>query len=451
MNKNYFNRKKRQFRYLSAFINKLIMTHQWDRLNKRYQNSLIARLNSLFTDLYRYFSRIELKKILAGAAIFIGLPLISQAQSFAPPQQNPFGLAPDSVYAARPAFADIDNDGDFDLFTGVYEYDTPFYIQFRENTGTIISPNFAAPQDNPFGLVLPAAMIAFPDLADLDNDGDADLLLGVTLVDSYFPQFQYFENTGTPSEPAFAAAEINPFGLSGGFGFDVPKFADIDHDGDLDLFAGEYGGNLKFFENTGTPAEPDFAASVQNPFGFTAAYQIASPAFSDIDHDGDLDLFVGEYYGNFQYYRNSGTAEEPAFTAPLENPFGLVATYEFNFPAIADLDDDGDDDILSGEYYGMFQYFQNTETNIGIGENIKEGLLKIYPNPASDEVFIQLPEDISKKAVEVSVMDLNGRIVKTSLLNPDDHRLATNDLLPGLYFVRILKDESVYTGKLMIR
>jgi hypothetical protein len=447
----YFNRKKRQFGYLSSHINKLIKTHQWERLDNHYRTYLISRLNHLFRQLCNYFTQIELKKILAGAAIFIGLPLASQSQSFALPVQNPFGLNPDSVYVARPALADIDNDGDYDLFAGVYEPYIPAYIHFNENIGTINSPNFDGPQDNPFGLVLPSAMVVFPDLADLDNDGDLDLLLGVTLEESYFPQFQYYENTGTPTEPAFAAAEINPFGLIGGFGFAVPKFADIDNDGDLDLFSGEYGGNLKFYENTGTPAEPDFAAPVQNPFGITAAYQIAAPAFSDMDQDGDLDLLVGEYYGNFQYYRNSGTVQVPAFAPPLENPFGLIATYEFNMPAIADLDDDGDDDILVGEYYGMFQYFQNTDTTIGIHENLTEGLLRIYPNPATNEVFIQLPEDISTKDVEASVIDLNGRILKTSVLNPDDQRLRTNDLPPGIYFVRIVRDGLIYTGKLVIR
>jgi hypothetical protein len=451
MKRNYFNRKKRQFRRLSEYINRLIATHEWERKSIGYKTALIARLNFLFRQVCQYFSRPELRKILAAAAIFIGLPMISNSQSFAPPQLNPFGLTPDSVYAARPAFADIDNDADLDLFTGVYEYDSIATIRFYKNTGTPDSPNFEPPVENPFGIVLSSGIIAFPAFADIDNDEDPDLFLCVNNEDNYFLQFLFYENTGTPAEPQFAAAEINPFGLNGGFGFAIPEFADIDNDGDLDLFTGEYNGIIKFYENTGNASEPDFAVPVQNPFGITSVYNIASPAFSDIDHDGDLDLFAGEYYGNFQYFRNSGTIEEPAFATPIENPFGLVSTYNFNFPAIADLDDDGDADILVGEYYGMFQYFTNTEINIGITENSGEDVFDLFPNPAKDQVFIRIKDRMPGQFAEVSIADLNGRIVKSSILNPNDQRLTTNDLQPGVYFVKVAEGEKVFTKKLIIR
>jgi hypothetical protein len=429
----------------------LIITNEWESLGDETRNSLVAKLNSLYKQVCQYFSRWELKKILAAAAIFIGIPLVSHAQSFAPPQMNPFGLNPDTVYVSKPVFADIDNDADLDLFTGVYNYGSSAYIQFYKNTGSPDVPIFDPAVQNPFGIVLPFGMVAFPAFADLDNDEDQDLLTGVTIEDNYFPQFLYYENTGSAAEPSFAAAVINPFGLTGGFGFAIPEFVDIDNDGDLDLFSGEYGGNVKFYENTGSATEPDFAASQQNPFGITPAYNIASPAFSDIDHDGDFDLFLGEYYGNFQYFRNSGTVEVPSFAPPIENPFGLVPTYYFNFPAIADLDDDGDDDIIVGEYYGMFQYFKNTEINIGIGENQAEADFELYPNPATDGVFISFSDEFEGGTADLSVVDLNGRIVKSSILNSNDQELMTNDLKPGIYFVRIIRGDKIFTRKLMIR
>jgi len=451
MKRNYFNRKKRQFSNLSAYINKLIATHEWEQLADENRKGFIVRLNALYRQVGQYFSRWELKKILAAAAIFIGIPFVSQSQSFDPPQMNPFGLAPDSTYISRPVFADIDNDADLDLFTGVYIYDGSASIQFYKNTGSADSPIFDPAAQNPFGIVFPFGIIAFPAFADLDNDGDQDLLTGVTIENNYFPQFLYYENTGSPTEPAFAAAEINPFGLTGGFGFTIPEFVDIDHDGDLDLFAGEYGGNVKYFENTGSATEPDFATPQQNPFGITPSEDLAAPAFSDIDHDGDFDLFLGEYYGNFQYFRNSGTIEVPSFAPPIANPFGLVPTYQFNFPAIADLDDDGDDDIIVGEYYGMFQYFKNTEINIGIGENPAEADFELFPNPATDVVFISFRDEPKGGTVDISVIDLNGRIVKSAILNTNDQELMTNDMKPGIYFVRIIRDDKIFTRKLVIR
>jgi len=449
MKTRIFTRQKRHFRHLAKHINQLIASGEWIKLSSMAQKKMIAKLNALYNQVRFYFSHLELKKVLAAAAVFIGFPLVSQAQSFAPPVQNPFGLVADTTYVAAPAFADIDNDGDQDLFSGNWE-EFSYKVQFFENTGTPVTPQFAAAQDNPFGITLPGIYLAFPVLADIDEDGDLDLFLGGAVVE-YQGGVQFFENTGTATAPAFATPAANPFGLSSTYMFAIPEFADIDDDGDLDMFAGEGYGNFQFFENTGTPSAPDFAAPVQNPFGLTAAYNIGTPRFADIDHDGDLDLFVGEYYGNFIYFENTGNAETPAFASPVTNPFGLSPTYNYNFPAIADLDNDGDMDILSGEYYGMFQYFKNTEFNIGLTEIDGKDFFSLYPNPAREWVNIELKNNITAHPAELAIVDLKGKVIKRALLTTKDLRLKTDDLLPCVYFVRIMDKEKVYTQKLIIR
>jgi hypothetical protein len=451
MDTNLFNRKKRNFKALAGRVNQLILSGEWIRLSASTRNRIILKLNSLYRQLCSYFTQRELKKILAAAAIFIGFPLAMQAQSFAPPLLNPFWLVPDSVSLASPKFADIDNDEDFDLFTGNYGG----FMQYYENTGTPAVPAFALPQQNPFGIVTPVDNyhIAFPAFADIDHDGDLDLFIGGIAGDEpgYADLLQYYENTGTDVAPAFAAPQTNPFGLEPGYMFAMPAFADIDSDGDLDLFTGEGYGAFKFFENTGTVAEPEFAVPVQNPFGLTSVNSFGSPAFADTDHDGDLDLFVGEYYGNMQYFENTGTETSPAFAARVTNPFGLVQTNYYNFPAIADLDNDGDEDIMIGEYYGSLQYFKNTEFNTGIGENPGEEFFSLYPNPATDMVTIKLIDKNTGKPMQVSITDLNGRVVKTDIMKTDDLKLKTDDLAPGVYFVRVVLEENVFTRKLVVR
>jgi hypothetical protein len=395
-----------------------------------------------------YFSQTELNKILAAAAIFIGFPLASQSQSFAPPQLNPFGLEPDSVTIASPLFADIDNDEDLDIFSGNYGGD----MQFYENTGTVTAPQFALPQQNPFGINPPDTYIAFPAFADIDHDGDLDLFIGEVYYErEYGANFQFFENTGTATAPAFAAAQENPFGLTPAYLFAMPEFADIDNDGDLDLFVGEGYGDMKFYENTGVDTLANFAAPLQNPFGITPADTFGSPALVDIDHDGDLDLFVGEYYGDMLYFENTGSANSPVFAPLITNPFGLVPTNDYNLPAFADLDDDGDEDLLVGEYYGSFQYFQNTEINIGIKENQGEEFFSLYPNPAKDMVYITLTGGNDGHSLEVIILDLNGRVVKNAQIKTDNLNLTTDDLAPGIYFVRLGRDDKAFTRKLIIR
>jgi hypothetical protein len=450
MSTKAFNRKKRELRLLASRVNQLILSGEWIKLSAASRHRFIIRLNLLSKQLSAYLSYTELKKILAAAAIFIGFPLVANSQSFAPPLKNPFWLTTDSVSLASPKLADIDNDGDFDLFEGKYGG----FIQFFENIGTSVNPVFGPAQQNPFGIVTPNSeyYISFPAFADLDNDGDLDLLIGGIYGAQYnVADFKYYENTGTGSSPAFAAPQTNPFGIEPGFMFAVPEFADIDNDGDLDLFTCEGYGNFKFRENTGSAAEPEFAAPVTNPFGLTAAYNLGSPAFADIDHDGDLDLFSGQLYGEMIFFENTGTKTTPAFAPVQTNPFGLVPTNYYNFPAIADLDEDGDVDILVGEYYSVLQYFRNTEFNTGVPENGENTIFSLYPNPASTEVFVNIPENIKSNRLNYNVLDQTGRVVLDGELTSPDNKIVVNNLVPGVYFIMFLNDEKPVTRKLIVQ
>jgi len=157
------------------------------------------------------------------------------------------------------------------------------------------NPVFNAPLTNPFGLTNVGSYTKST-LVDIDHDGDLDVFVGDNSGNSY-----YLQNTGTATNPAFAAAVTNPFGLSDIGYSSVPTFADIDNDGDQDAFVGDSDGIVRFFQNTGTDSAPAFAANVSNPFGLTDIGDAATPDFADIDHDGDLDAFVGAFDGIVRY------------------------------------------------------------------------------------------------------------------------------------------------------
>ncbi|WP_442948318.1 Ig-like domain-containing protein [Nostoc sp.] len=234
------------------------------------------------------------------------------------------------------------------------------------------TPNFDAPIANPFGLrniqgLTPPlnAYAADPVFVDIDNDGDLDAFIGSDINNDSGSRTFYFQNTGTASAPSFAAPLTNPFGLGFSRGYNSPEFADIDGDGDFDAFIGDSDGNTLFFRNTGTAAAPTFTAAT-SPFGDVGAY--SKPTFADIDGDGDLDAFIGEEYGNTRYFQNTGTRTAPSFAAPVTNPFGLndVNPAPFTFdnasPTFADVDGDGDLDAFVGAFNGNTFFFQNTGT-----------------------------------------------------------------------------------------
>ena len=139
--------------------------------------------------------------------------------------------------------------------------------------------------------------------------------------------------------------------------YSTPVFGDLDGDGDLDMVAGEDDGTLNYFENTGTATAAVFAAPVA--IGSDVGLY-STPAFGDLDGDGDLDMIVGERFGTQQYFQNTGTATAPVFTTP---PVAIGSDVDaYSAPALGDLDGDGDLDMVVGEDDGVLNYFENTGT-----------------------------------------------------------------------------------------
>lgn len=226
---------------------------------------------------------------------------------------NSFGLRNVGSFASS-TLIDIDGDRDLDVFVGKGDGNTAFF----RNTGTVNSPIFAAPSTNPFGLSDVGAL-ASPTFVDIDGDKDLDAFIG----DGYFGgNTLFFRNTGTASNPVFAAPAINPFGLVGLGYYASPIFADIDGDGDLDALLGEGSGNTVFQRNIGSKSTPIFAAASFNSLGLIDVGYSAEPTFVDIDGDGDQDAFIGNGSGDVMFFRNTGTANNPFFATP--SPIHLI-------------------------------------------------------------------------------------------------------------------------------
>lgn len=133
--------------------------------------------------------------------------------------------------------------------------------------------------------------------------------------------------------PKFTLIPFSSSGLSN-VGFSAcPAVVDIDSDGDLDAFVGNFNGDTLSFRNTGTISNPIFTTVVTNPFGLSNVGYYANPSFVDIDGDGDFDVFISSTYvgdsyfngrgGDTLFFENIGTVNNPVFTAYEPNPFGL--------------------------------------------------------------------------------------------------------------------------------
>jgi hypothetical protein len=248
-------------------------------------------------------------------------------------------------------FVDIDNDGDQD-FVAMFEYGEPLLIK---NTGTVTLPLFS-PQtgtNSPFvGEEWADLRWPSPDFADLNNDGLKDLVISVGEDDVTYLLY----NSGTASAPRFAT----PISLNEEAGI---SFADFDGDGDMDMIAADNDNNeIQFFENTGTAAKASYelTSSCANPFNNIYQDWIV-PASLDLDGDGDIDVVVGTNDDGLLYIENTGSETSPNFslTSGSENDFASIGGYDLA-PAFADLDNDADQDLVMGDKYGdLFYYINN--------------------------------------------------------------------------------------------
>lgn len=405
-------------------------------------DELIYKIKTLLSQLKNVVSARNLRTILGSAAVLFGLAFAKPAEA----QQ--FGTPLENPYGLSNVYvygfpAVGDLDDDGDYDLLVGEMYGTF--KYFENTGSATNPQFGTPQSNPFN-ISNAYFLASPDLVDIDGDGDLDLFVG-----EYYGNIQYYQNTGSATSPAFANPVQNPFNLAATTDWALIEFGDLDNDGDYDLMVTEYYGNLIYFENTGSATNPSFASPQTNPFGISLDEYALEPTLADFDHDGDLDLLVGSYdygvnyEGAFFYLENTGSKTNPQFGTMQANPFGLSSGYYLVFPEAVDMDGDGDFDIIAGQYayYSYQNSFIYFENTDPTTSIIEEEDVNLNIYPNPGSDYINIEMDAQINRVEI--IDITGKVVR--VIESDINRINISDLSTGLYSLKIQIDDSIIIRK----
>jgi len=367
--------------------------------------------------------------------------------------------------AFTPSIGDINNDGTMNIVSGLsgdgslYAYDVD---------GNVLS---GFPQMATDGKLSYQSVI----LADIDGDDHLEII-GSRHGDG--AEYYAVKSDGTYADGWPVAAA--------GWTYSPPSVADTDGDGQYEIFMGN--------PNTDGSDDPQpmdvlfgFAPDGSDLDNFPISKLGGNEGvitIADINNDGVTDIIftsntftIEDGKGFIHAFAMDGSGQLEGF--PLRTPGWSY----MNSAILGDIDGDGSLDLTSFSYTNTFggsvdsvfitafdlgyPYIpENIYFNAYKGSNVRDGLasglvtsvpkrqvmpLAIYPNPASNEVRIILPENSHNANIEV--FDIRGRKLINTKIGSEigsAYVLNTSALKSGVYFVHIKVSDKNYLSKLVI-
>lgn len=368
---------------------------------------------------------------------------------------------------SQPLLFDVDGDKDLDLImasngdhykTG----DKHDRLTLYENIGNLKNPIFKFKTDDLWGISEDSLIGIHPTFGDLNNDGNAELLMGTGNGN-----FALYENIGTKSSPDYRIIAREAFSLNVST-YPAPQLIDVNRDGKTDLLIGTREGNIVWYENTGTPESAQFTWK-SDSFGYVIINELiptipprynfngySCPQAADLDNDGKYDLVVGGLEGYFRIYRNIESDLSGRFKLSDSLIFGNGRFYNHDLgsrikPFAADLNGDSIAEIITGNSRGGLNFFKGFLT-----KNVQPGSIgvlnplefRLYPNPAGDVVNINLS---SYQKGKIHVLSSDGKLQYQSPFEGEQMNISVSHLSGGVYYVQLITENfGTYTKKLTV-
>ena len=363
-----------------------------------------------------------------------------------------------------PALVDLDLDGEKEIiFTTQYGSSGSLYAITHDGTDIVGFP-----------VNINEKMIAGPAVGDLDNDGSPDIVI-VTWSDNIYA----INNIGNVKE-GFPVLSTERFSIA-------PILVDLDFDGDLEIIVGNDSGLLQIFEHTGAEVTSydvgedirgglslsdldnngslevlftgyDDLIHVWSPYEETEldgwpidllTNSVSEPLTADLDNDGDLEVIAASKNGAFFIFHHDGTSFN-SFPTNLNS-------YIESTPAIADLDEDGDFEIAVGTSNGLHVFDiktpkgdipswrlhrGNSERSGSLGFTLVKVIDKYSNIPEKFYVSSNYPNPFNPSTkFKISIIEMNNLIVDVYDANGRIVNSLINETIgPGLY-------EIVWDGK----
>ncbi len=377
------------------------------------------------------------------------------------------GLMPTSVYAA-----DIDSDGDQDVISA---YNMDGEIVWFENTDG--NGSFSQEQV----IVTSETGLTCIQTADIDGDGDQDVLSSVVISG-----VAWYENTD-------GAGNFGSKQLIGPIKSWAVLASDLDSDGDKDVLCASHTDNkIYWYENSDGNGDfvlgqditssavgavslyaADFdndddndilAASAQDSKiiwfenndgqGWFVEKQVISSSVdvaksvyaADIDLDGDEDVISASIEDDkIAWYENTdgnGTFGQQHVISTLADSAWCVYA--------ADIDGDGDNDVLSASYNDNKIAWYENQTLSFVVSRTKQAKFDISPNPTNGVLSLNFSDFEKFENIKyISVFDIAGKkIIEKKNVNRNE-KLNLSEFEKGIYIIKLKVGEEIFSKKLI--
>ena len=270
---------------------------------------------------------------------------------------------------------------------------------------------------------------------DAENDGDADVIISGTQTNDSALTLLYL-NDGLGNYSVDTNTNFEQLST------DDIDVADTDNDGDLDILMS---GTTDLFNvrtilyiNDGNGQFTELStAGLQQTFAGTNA-------IADLDNDGDQDIvIIGSQDGGLPnifniVYENLGNNEFEAVNTIGGEYLAACVVEDFNGDGLADI-------IIQGFVEDTTVYWNNSQILSSSDELDEIKLHKLYPNPSEGIVHINALEAIDI----VTVFTVLGKEVFSRQEASDTFEVDLSNQQAGSYFVRLQSKGNIQTMKLI--
>lgn len=296
---------------------------------------------------------------------------------------------------------DFEGDGDMDII-GINSIDNMLDIYINDGNQSFTKTNLISTTDD---------LVRF-DVADMDADGDMDIVVG---YDESFSQIVLHLNDGSNGFTSMPLT--NDFDQ-----LQDLKITDLDKNGELDIlaidrFSGQVWGNL---------GNLDFVELPLFSYDFTSGIGLyRTVAVGDYNGDESPDIMAGDNSEDIVWFKNTSLSL-------LNYEVGFVGTIAPVFSiANGDFDNDGDLDVAVSN--GEFWWYENEIEQITISTlDFETAQFEVFPNPFQDIIQIK---NIPSGQYQMTLTNAAGVQVYSSLISSDIIDLS--NLQNGMYFLTL--------------